>query len=129
MSRLGRIVVLGFISVITIAAAGSFAAQATPAASAEEAGEMPDGCTAFKEAKCDMCHSIETLGIERTSTSDKMMAADLSDVGDKHDAAWIVAYLKKEETLDDEEHKKTFKGTDEEAQKIADWLATLKMAE
>jgi mono/diheme cytochrome c family protein len=98
----------------------------TMVAAAGDSGGEPAGQTLFVGQKCNMCHSIEAAGIERTSKSDKMKGPDLSTVGDKHDAAWIVKYLKKEETLDGEQHGKSFKGTDEELQAIANWLATLK---
>ena len=87
----------------------------------EDAGKQ-----AFLDAKCNMCHSIESLEIERTSKSDKMKGADLSNVGAERDAEWLVKYIKKEVQLNDEDHKKTWKGSDEDLQKIADWMATLK---
>ena len=90
------------------------------------AGEEDPGQTAFIGNECNMCHSIDSLGIERTSKSEKMQAGDLSNVGAEHDAAWIVQYVKKEVQLEDADHKKTYKGTDEDLQAIADWLATLK---
>lgn len=89
------------------------------------ADDMP-GQEAFLAQKCNMCHSVEALEIERTSTSDKMKGADLSTVGDDLDMEWAVKFIKKEVELEGALHKKTFKGTDEEAQQIAAWLATLK---
>ena len=124
MRKLGQIVALALILAFPVVIATSLPVFAAPAAD-DAGGEMP-GMAAFTAQKCNMCHSIEAKGIERTSKSDKMMAADLSTVGADHDAAWIVGFLKKTEMLDGEEHKKDFKGTDEEAQQIADWLATLK---
>lgn len=84
------------------------------------------GQQVFLDNKCHMCHSVESLEIERTSTSEKMQAADLSNVGAEHDAAWLAKYIKKEVQLDEEDHKKTWKGSDEELKAVADWLATLK---
>jgi hypothetical protein len=81
---------------------------------------------AFVANKCNMCHSIETLGIERTSTSDKMKAADLSSVGDRHDSEWIVRFLEKETELEGEPHKLSYKGTGEDLAAIADWLAAMR---
>lgn len=79
--------------------------------------------------KCNMCHSVEVISIERTSTSEKMMAMDLSTAGDDVDVEWVVQFLKKEVEREGELHKKTFKGTDEEAQQIAEWVVTLKSPE
>lgn len=87
------------------------------------------GQEAFLENKCNMCHPVEALGIERTSTSDKMKAEDLSTVGDDLDIEWAVKFLNKEVEREGELHKKSFKGTPEDAQNIAEWLATLKSPE
>lgn len=92
------------------------------------AADEPAGQQAFVENKCNMCHSVESLGIERTSTSDKMKASDLSTVGDDLELAWAVKFINKEVELEGELHKKTFKGTAEQAQQIAEWLMTLKSA-
>jgi cytochrome c553 len=94
-----------------------------------QGAEVGVGQEAFVANKCNMCHSIESLGIERTSTSDKMKASDLSTVGDTVDAEWVVGFLKKELEREGELHKRTFKGTDEQMQAIAEWLPTLKSAE
>ena len=80
----------------------------------------------FVENKCNQCHPVESAEIERTSTSDKMKGMDLSDTGNRHDVEWLVKFLKKEIEREGDLHKKSFKGTDEDAQKIAAWLATLK---
>lgn len=93
-----------------------------PAASA---GEEP-GKQLFLDNKCNMCHSIEALEIERTSSSDKLKAVDLSTVGDDLDLEWAVKFLMKEIEREGALHKKTFKGTKDDATTIANWLMTLK---
>ena len=80
----------------------------------------------FVRLKCNQCHAIETLGVERTSTSDKMKGKDLSDVGSTREASWIIQYVKKELEEEGKLHKRSFKGTDEEMVAIAAWLETLK---
>lgn len=94
-------------------------------ASGEEAGA---GQEVFLAQKCNLCHSIEALGIEKRSKSENAatQGPDLSTVGDRHAPEWIASYLKKEETLNDEEHKKRFRGTDEELQALVDWLGGMK---
>lgn len=99
-----------------------------PPTAAQEA-EVSAGQEAFVANKCNMCHPIESLGIERTSTSDKMKGEDLSTVGDTVDAEWVVKFLNKEMEHDGELHKRTFKGTEEQMQALAEWLPTLKSAE
>ena len=108
----------------TIALLIGIGAIARPA-SAEEA----PGQKLFLENKCNMCHSVEALGIERTSTSDKMKAIDMSTIGDDLELEWAVKFIKKEVEREGELHQKSFKGTDEDAQKIAEWLVSLKSAE
>ena len=76
--------------------------------------------------KCSMCHSIASAGVERKS--DKMKGSDLGGYS-TDDAAALGKYLRKEEQRDGEDHKRSYKGTDEELQTILDWLATLEAAE
>ena len=111
------------LSGITMVLLLCFALAAAPSAAQEE---VPAGQTALVDNKCNMCHPVQAAGIERTSKSDKMKGSDLSTVGDDHDAAWIVEFIKKEVELDGEPHKRSYKGTDEDLEAIAAWLATLK---
>jgi len=96
------------------------------APAARAAGES-GGKEVFLAQKCNTCHTVDAEKIARTSTSDKMKGPDLSKIGADHDAAWITKWLKKEaEAKDGKKHMPTFKGTDDEMKKVADWLATLK---
>lgn len=96
---------------------------ATPAVAEEEA----EGQAIFMASKCNICHGIESLEIEPKST--KIQGGDLSDTGNAHDAEWLAQFLKKEVDLEGDKHKSTWKGTDEDLGKLADWLASLKKAE
>jgi len=87
----------------------------------------PDGKQIFTDKKCNSCHSIESLGIERTNP--KAKGTDLSKVGDELTEEFIAKYLKKEETLNDKKHGIAFKGTDEEFSALVKWLASLKAEE
>ena len=91
------------------------------AANAQDAGQK-----AFEANKCSNCHSVEKLKIERKVKSEKMAGPDMSTVGDKHDAAWIVKFASREIQMDGKDHKSEYKGTKEDLQVIADWLASLK---
>jgi cytochrome c5 len=86
--------------------------------------EDPPGKAVFVAQKCDMCHGIESLGI--APKSEKMKAADLSAVGSRMDQAAIASYLAGEAARDGANHKKPWKGTDEELKQLATWLASLK---
>lgn len=86
-------------------------------AAAEEGGAA-DGKAVFEAAKCAMCHSVSTAGVD--AKSEKMFKGDLVDLD--HDAQWLTQYLKQEIDVEGEPHKKGFKGTDEELQALVDWL-------
>jgi hypothetical protein len=62
----------------------------------------------------------------RKIQSEKTAGPDLSKVGGLHDAAWIVKWCMREVEKDGKTHKSEYKGTKEDLQAIADWLATLK---
>jgi mono/diheme cytochrome c family protein len=93
----------------------------TAPAWAEDAGQK-----AFEANKCSNCHSIEKLKMTRKIASEKTAGPDLSKVGDKHDAAWITKWCMREVEQDGKQHKSEYKGTKEDLQAIANWLATLK---
>jgi mono/diheme cytochrome c family protein len=86
----------------------------------------PAGLELFTTFKCSTCHSIESQGVERKSKAEKTKGPDLSDVGDKHDAAWITGWLQHKEKKDGKPHKGQFKGTDDQLKELVGWLVTLK---
>ena len=90
-------------------------------ATAQDAGKK-----AFEANKCSNCHSVDKVGIARKLQSEKMKGPDMSTIGDKHDAAWIMKFAQREIELDGKQHKNEYKGTKEDLQAIADWLASLK---
>ncbi len=79
-----------------------------------------EGQKVFEAQKCNMCHAVPSAGIEAKTTSEKMKGPDLVDL--KRDAKWIAGYLQKTEQIDGADHKKEFKGSDEELQALVDWL-------
>lgn len=97
--------------------------MALVAASAARAAEA-DGKTVFVAQKCNLCHSVETQGIDRTVKTSK--AKDLSSVGTERKGDWIQKWLKKEEMIDGKKHQKTFTGSDAELAALVQWLQTLK---
>ena len=90
------------------------------AAAGEE--EMQAGHKAFATLKCNMCHDVSTAGIESKTKSEKMYGGDLVGLAEEWDAKTLAAYIKQESEKDGAQHKKEFKGSDEELQALVDWL-------
>jgi cytochrome c2 len=81
------------------------------------------GKTAFLANKCNTCHSIASDKIEKTSkATPKVPPPDLSTVGDKRTADWIVKFMKKTETINNVKHPKAWTGKEEDLTAIAKWL-------
>lgn len=87
------------------------------------AQEAKDSKTIFTEQKCDMCHSVNSLGI---ASKKKSGAIDLSNASVEGDAEFFAKYLKKETDLKGKKHPAQFKGGDEELRILSEWLTTLK---
>ncbi len=106
-----------------------FAWMAAPAAHADQRAK-----DAFLGQKCVKCHSIESQGVkaDEKAVAKGKKIHDLSTVGDRHDAAWIKQWLKREIAWSSDpnkkarKHKKKWKGTDEDLDAVANWLASLK---
>ena len=84
-----------------------------------------DGKALFVEKKCNMCHSVDSQSIAKTSKT--MKGPDLSNASALVESAdWAKSFLKREVKKDDKNHQREFTGTDEELNAIVDWLMTLK---
>jgi cytochrome c551/c552 len=84
-----------------------------------------DGKALFAEKKCDLCHTIESQGIQKKS--EKMKGAELSDAGNRVSSAdWLKKFLTQEELKEGEKHQRKWKGTDEELDTLANWILSLK---
>ncbi len=94
------------------------------AAPAVVAGDS--GKEIFTVQKCVKCHSVDSQDVATTSKKDPSEISDLSNVGAARERAFLVAYIKREETLDGKKHKYKFKGTEQELATLVDWLAALK---
>lgn len=110
------------VTVVAIAAT-AFAQTAAPPAR--------DGKTIFLENKCNTCHTLAALKIERKGepeekSDDKLKPPDLSSVGLERKADWMARFLMKKETLDGEKHKKLFKGSEADLKMLTAWLETQK---
>lgn len=91
------------------------------AVTAVPVAQAADGKEVFLANKCNLCHAVSSAGIEATTKSDKMKGPDLSAV-EAHDPAFLAKYLKQEETLDGEKHKKGWSGSEEDLQTLIAWL-------
>ncbi len=86
--------------------------------------DAQDGKAAFLENKCNVCHTIESQEVEKTS---KMAGPDLSDSGNSVESAeWLKGFLLKENESEAGKHKKTWNGSDEQLDAIIGWVMGLK---
>jgi hypothetical protein len=107
----------------------AFAALAALGFGVAARGGDEAGRKVFLDSKCTRCHEISSQDIASTrdpEESEGKEPVDLSDVGSKHDAAWIQGFLEKREELDGHKHKKKFRGSEEELQALVSWLTTLR---
>jgi hypothetical protein len=90
----------------------------------------PDGRQTFVDMKCNTCHTVESLGIEvlpdEEEDEEEQQITDLSTVGDRRDTDWIQRFLKREERIDGQRHRRRFRGSDAELEALATWLSSLK---
>lgn len=87
--------------------------------------DEPVGKKLFVENKCNMCHTVKSVGIE----SKKSDATDIKALEEDKNAEFWMKYLMKKEKLNGKDHKTAFKGSEEDLKKIVDWLLTLKAEE
>ena len=111
----------GFLgSLVVLALVGPVAGL--PTAAAEDAG-----LAAFTGQKCNMCHSVPQAEIVSKVKSEKMKGPDLPS--EVREAEWIMGYISRQHQLNGKDHKKEFKGTDEELQVVAAWLVQLQASQ
>jgi mono/diheme cytochrome c family protein len=87
-------------------------------------GAKLDGKAIFLAQKCNMCHSVPTAGIEKTTKSEKMAGPDIVNL--KTDAATLTKYLRKQADLNAKKHTKAFTGSDEELGALVAWIQAQK---
>ncbi len=90
----------------------------------------PAGKKIFVDSKCQICHSIQSQGIEKKGAAvkpdDKKAPPDLSTVGDQRTADWIAKFVAKKEAINEKKHPKGWTGKEEDLKTMSEWLATLK---
>ena len=88
------------------------------------ANAATDGKEIFLGQKCNMCHNVPTLAIERTMKSEKMAGPDLVNI--KTDAATLGKELRKQADIKGKKHPKAFTGSDEELGALIAWIQAQK---
>ena len=83
-----------------------------------------DGKAIFLAQKCNMCHNVPTMAIERTMKSEKMAGPDLVNI--KEDAATLGKVLRKQADVHGKKHPKAFTGSDEELGALIAWIQAQK---
>jgi hypothetical protein len=111
-----------FLRQLAIAVGAALVVSAAPLVAE---GAPTAGQKAFEANKCNNCHSIEKLEIERKIESDKMKGPDLGDVGKKRQPEWMTLFLSRKVDLDDKLHKQEYKGTEKDLKTIVEWLVSL----
>jgi cytochrome c2 len=100
-----------------------FAALSGTASYSDE-GTM-GGQEVFAAQKCNMCHSVPSVGIESKTKSAAMKGPDLPTASMKDangDRDTLLEYLRKEAEFSGKTHKKGASGSDEELNAVLDWL-------
>jgi mono/diheme cytochrome c family protein len=89
------------------------------------AGRAEEGKQIFLDQKCNLCHSIESQGIEKRM--EKMKGAELSNIGSEIESAeWLKGFLLQEKMKDGDKHQRKFSGSDEEFDTLVSWIMSLK---
>lgn len=81
-----------------------------------------DGKAVFLAQKCNTCHSMSTVAIEAKTKTGKLAGGDLVGKSQAHEVVWLGKFLKGEEKLNGEVHKKKFTGTEAELDVLIQWL-------
>ena len=88
----------------------------------QQPGSGTSDKTIFLAQKCNVCHSVQSAGIEAKTKSEKMKGPDLTGITSRRETDWIAKYVRKEVQLDGRDHKKEFKGSKEELAALISWL-------
>ena len=123
MNKIVGVLTVSAFIVLVSAVAFAQEAQSQPA--------QPEGLKIYLKAKCNLCHSIEAKNVEKasggfTKVKEKNVPPDLSNVGSKHKAEWLMKYLTKKETNEGVTHSKLFRGSEKDLKTLVQWLETLK---
>lgn len=107
-------------------AAAAFLGLAMALAPVGVAAADDPGKEAFLAQKCNQCHAVSSAAIVATATSEKMKGPDLTGEVAKAGVDWSKQFVTRQVKKDDKQHKKEYKGTPEDLDKILAWLAAQK---
>ena len=85
-----------------------------------------DGQALFIANKCNMCHSVPAVGIEAKVKVETMKGPDITKAAARFEPDDLAKYIRKQAQLEGKDHKKEFKGSDEELAAMIAWLQQLK---
>ena len=89
------------------------------------AGDGADGKETFLAAKCNTCHSVPSADITAKVKSEKMKGPDITAEMASTDRELLAKFLRKEAQIDGKDHSKKYEGSDEDLQKILDWISKI----
>jgi len=115
MNRTRNFVILTIGSAVLLAIA-----IGSPQSSAEE----DKGKELFLASKCEMCHSVPAAGIEAKVKSAAMQGPDIAGIS--VDADELGKFLRKQVQIDGKDHKKEYKGSDEDLKTLVSWILSQK---
>lgn len=83
-----------------------------------------DGKALFLSQKCNLCHSVPTAGIEKTTKSEKVAGPDIVNL--KLKAATLTKYLQKEADINGKKHPKACVLPEADMTALVDWMVAQK---
>jgi nitric oxide reductase subunit C len=93
-------------------------AAGVPAWAQGDEALVVEGQRIYQERKCGVCHAVKGQGAKS--------GPDLTAVGAKREAAWLKTFMKDPKAVNPQSKMLAFKGTDEELEALAAYLASLK---
>ncbi len=116
--HIGTKLVVGCIAVLVL-----MVTAGTGVVSGETAAADTAGSDIFLAAKCNLCHGVVSANIVAKTKSEKMLGPDLGGVAERHDAEWISQFVRRQVQKDEKDHKKEYKGTEEDLTALIQWLS------
>jgi mono/diheme cytochrome c family protein len=89
---------------------------------ASTAGDSAAGKTIFLEQHCNLCHSLESDGIQRIIKSPAAAGPDLGGVVAKKGPEWTKKWLLREVEIKGQKHRKVLHLEDQQLTTLISWL-------
>lgn len=109
---------------LVVAVPAVVAVLLTSSAAAPTAAADPplDGQAIFLAQKCNLCHTVSSQQIERTTRSEKTAGPDLTGLAERRDPDWTKKFVTRQLDEDGKRHMKEFEGTPQELDALVGWL-------